>query len=84
MENLRLKELDELIKSLTALRNKEDEKYRAGALARQSLEKIKMAVNSLSQLKVRGEKIDSARRNNLGILKEILKNLEELNALLRT
>ena len=79
-----MKELDELIKSLVALKEKENEKYRAGAIARQSLEKLKMAVNSLSQLKVRGEKIDSTKRKNLSLLKETLEHLKELNALLRT
>lgn len=82
MEKLDIKELDKTIKELTTLREQEKEKYLVGSIWKESVEALRLCISSLEQLSLRGEKINSARQNNLTNLRKILLNLLEIGELL--
>ena len=78
MENIKLKEVDELIKTLTTFAEKEKEKFRVGLLLGESIRALQTCASSLEQLRLRGEKVDSTRNRNIKNLKKIRLNLIEV------
>jgi len=82
MEKLDIKELDKTIKELTTLREQEKEKYLVGSIWKESVDAMRVCIASLEQLEIRGEKVNSARQDNLTNLRKILLNFLQIGELL--
>mgnify|MGYP001309302317 CR=1 FL=1 len=75
-------ELNKTINSMIKLREQEKEKYQVSEILHTSILILKSCISSLEQLKIRGEKIDSTRQNNLKNLRNLMANLTEIKRLL--
>ena len=82
MNEINLKEVEQLIKTATEFRDKEKEKFRVGSIWKESIEALRVTIASLEQLRSRGEKVDSARQSNIQNLRKIVLNLLEIGGVL--
>jgi len=82
MEKIELKEVEKLIKTATEFRDKEKEKFKVGLILKESIDALRRTISSFEQLQLRGEKVNSARLNNMRTLRQILLNLIDLGEIL--
>ena len=78
MNEINLKEVEQLIKTATEFRDKEKEKYQVGMLWEQGINSLESSLASLSQLQIRGVELRTAKKDNLRILRTSLMNFLEL------
>jgi len=72
-----------LIKDETRhLEESEKQKYRVGLIMQESINELRSIIASLEQLEARGEKVNSARQDNLNKLRLVLKDQLELSLIL--
>ena len=82
MESINLKEVEQLIKTATEFKDKEKEKFKVGLIIKESIDALRSTLSSLEQLEARGDKINSARKDNLKTLRLILLNILDLSLIL--
>jgi hypothetical protein len=86
MENIdikpQLKELQKTIETLTAFSETEKQKFKVGLILKESIDNLRKCLSSLEQMHIRGEKVNSARQDNLKILRIILLNFLDLSLIL--
>lgn len=75
-------ELTQAINSMIKLREQEKEKYQVSELLHTAIIFLQSSISSFEQLKQRGEKVDTNRKNNLENLRKIMANLLEIRRLL--
>jgi len=82
MDKIDLKEVEKLIKTATEFRDKEKEKFKVGLILKESIDSLRRTISSLAQMELRGEKVNSARLDNMRALRLLLLNLIDLGIIL--
>lgn len=77
-----LKEIESTIKELSMFRDEELKKFKVGLLLNRSSDKLKGTISSFEQFLIRGEKVNSIKRNNIRCMRQILLDLLELRDIL--